>query len=75
MVVRIFLSQLHLAQDAAERTTMVTTYLSLLESKSVLSEEDRKIFLAAIFRPTSDGIVKDDGIPPSMADLLTRPPR
>lgn len=72
LVVRIFLSHLHLATDAAERVVMARTYLSLLEGDRLTSKEDRQLILQALFRPTSDGIVKDEGIPPSALEFLTR---
>lgn len=72
LVVRMFLSHLHLATDAAERVVMARTYLSLLEGDRLASKEDRQLILQALFRPTSDGIVKDEGIPPSMLEFLTR---
>ncbi len=72
LVVRMFLSHLHLATDAAERVVMARTYLSLLEGDKLASKEDRQLILQALFRPTSDGIVKDEGIPPSMLEFLTR---
>ena len=75
LLVRMFLSQLHLAQDAAERVTMATTYLSLHEGKQLEGAEDRKIILQALFRPSSDGIVKDEGLPPSFAEVFTRGPK
>lgn len=72
LVVRMFLSNLHLASDADERVVMVKTYLSLLEGKALESKEDRQLILQALFRPGSDGIVKDEGIPPSFMEFLTR---
>lgn len=75
LVVRMFLSHLHLATDAAERVVMARTYLSLLEGDRLASKEDRQLILQALFRPASDGIVKDEGIPPSFLELLTRSPK
>lgn len=72
LVVRIFLSNLHLATDAAERVVMVHTYLSLLEGDRLSGDEDRQLILQALFRPASDGIVKDEGLPPSAFEFLTR---
>lgn len=60
--VRIYLSEHHLAIDARFRATMVQTYLALT-NEGVATESDRNIILAAIFRPTGDGIVKDDAAP------------
>ena len=75
LVVRMFLSNLHLMTDAAERVVMVKTYLSLLEGDRLSSSEDRQLILQAIFRPASDGIVKDEGIPLSFFEFLTRNPK
>lgn len=72
LLVRIFLSHLHLTTDAAERVVMVRTYLSLLEGDRLSGNEDRQLILQALFRPASDGIVKDEGLPPSMFEFLTR---
>lgn len=75
LFVRMFLSHLHLTTDAAERVVMVRTYLSLLEGDRLASKEDRQLILQALFRPASDGIVKDEGLPPSMFEFLTRQPK
>ena len=72
LVVRMFLSHLHLLADASERVVMVKTYLSLMEGEQLQSKEDRQLILQALFRPASDGIVKDEGIPFSLAEALTR---
>ncbi len=75
LVVRMFLSNLHLASDADERVVMVKTYLSLIEGDRLSSNEDRQLILKALFRPASDGIVKDEGIPPSFLEFLSRSPK
>lgn len=72
LLVRMFLSHSHLATDAAERVTMVKTYLALLEGEKLLADDDRKLILQALFRPASDGIVKDEGLPHPALDFLTR---
>lgn len=72
LLVRMFLSHLHLLTDAGERVVMVQTYLSLLEGDHLTSKEDRQLILHALFRPASDGIVKDEGVPFSLAEMLTR---
>lgn len=72
LLVRMFLSHLHLLTDAGERVVMVQTYLSLLEGDHLASKEDRHLILQALFRPASDGIVKDEGVPFSLAEVLTR---
>lgn len=72
LIVRMFLSNSHLATDAEERVTMVQTYLSLLEEGKMESGDDRKLILAPLFRPASDGLVKDEGLPHPVLELLTR---
>ena len=72
LIVRMYLSQSHLATDAEERVTMVKTYLSLLEGGKMPDSEDRKLVLTPLFRPATDGIVKEDGIPHPALDLLTK---
>lgn len=71
VLVRTYLSQQHLATDAAERVTMVKTYLALLEAKSAPADNLAPI-LVALFRNASDGFVKDDSMPPVIAELLTK---
>jgi hypothetical protein len=44
----------------------------LLEGDRLANKEDRQLILTALFRPAADGIVKDEGIPPSMLEFLTR---
>ena len=72
LVVRMFLSNLHLQTDAAERAVMVQTYLALLEGGGLDDGEDRRLILQALFRPASDGIVKDEGLPASLFEYVTR---
>ncbi|MCS3806663.1 hypothetical protein HNO92_004272 [Chromobacterium alkanivorans] len=70
--VRMLLSQVHLENDAAERVTMAQTYIALMRRGKLPEGDDLKTVLAALFRPSGDGIVKDEGIPPSMMELLTK---
>jgi hypothetical protein len=70
--VRIFISNLHLENDAAERVTMAKTYLALLRDGSLPKDDSIGTILAALFRPTGDGIVKDEGLPPTAIEWLTK---
>jgi Rps23 Pro-64 3,4-dihydroxylase Tpa1-like proline 4-hydroxylase len=74
LMVRIFLSHMHLAGDSSERVVMLKTYLSLIEGGQLTVDRERQLILNALFRPASDGIVKDEGVPPSFLDILTRKP-
>ncbi|MFC4995224.1 DUF6161 domain-containing protein [Rubritalea tangerina] len=72
IISKIFLSQLHAWSDAQERVTMVQTYLSLLQDEKGLGDNDRRLILEALFRPSPSGIIKDDGVPPAMFDMISR---
>jgi len=72
LLVRIFLSSMHLENDAAERVTMAKTYLALIRSDSLSKGDNINTVLAALFRPTGDGIVKDEGVPPSTLEWFTK---
>jgi hypothetical protein len=72
LVVRVLLSHIHLQRDASERSTMLLTYLALLREGAGLKEDDKKLILQALFRPSSSGIVKDDALPSGMYDLITK---
>lgn len=62
LLTRFYLSQNHLYHDAGDRAVMTKTYLALTAEERA-DEKDRAIILAALFRPSADGIVKDDGAP------------
>ncbi|MCB2017182.1 MAG: hypothetical protein KDF54_06685 [Hydrogenophaga sp.] len=72
LIVRMYLSHQHLATDAEERVTMIKTYLALLEGDRMPSDDDRKLVLTPLFRPATDGIVKDEGLPHPLLELFTR---
>tara|TARA_R110002124_G_scaffold250518_2_gene415585 strand:+ start:7810 stop:9003 length:1194 start_codon:yes stop_codon:yes gene_type:complete len=60
LLTRLYLSEHHLRKDAEERRIMTTTYLALMR-KTAAGDADRQVILGALFRNSSDGIVKDDG--------------
>jgi hypothetical protein len=72
VLVRGFLSALHMETDAGERVVMAKTYLALF-SEDKIGESDRALVLAPLFKPSSTGIVKDDAAPASWYEFLTRP--
>lgn len=72
LLTKLYLSQHHLRQDAEERAVMTTTYLAFTAERAA-DDADRAIILNALFRPTSDGIVKEDGgLDMNLASLLSR---
>lgn len=72
ILVRLFISNMHLATDAEERVTMLQTYLSIIREGSDFAPEDKKLILERLFHPAADGLVKDDAAPPSPLEMLTR---
>ena len=63
---RLLSENLAITQDAQERETMVKTFLALMRDettgKSVVTDEDRRIILHALFRPSS--VTATDDTPP-----------
>ncbi|WP_320243554.1 DUF6161 domain-containing protein [Cognatiyoonia sp. IB215182] len=57
---RVHLSERHLALDASEKKAFAETYLAMKEGKDV-GADNEAIILGSLFRPTQDGIIKDDG--------------
>jgi hypothetical protein len=65
LLVRVLLSNLHLATDLRNRATLVQAYLSLILEGGALQDSDRSQIIALVFRPVGDGLVRDDGAPPN----------
>ncbi|MGV3769035.1 MAG: DUF6161 domain-containing protein [Sphingobium phenoxybenzoativorans] len=62
IIVRMYMTDNHLAIDARSRAAMAHTYLALTKDNQA-DENDRAIVLASLFRPITDGFVKDDAMP------------
>jgi molybdopterin-biosynthesis enzyme MoeA-like protein len=72
VIVRLYLSAHHLTIDADERVVMAQTYLALI-NEGKLDPQERTLVLTPLFRPSADGIVKDEAAPDfSTAALLSR---
>lgn len=74
LLVKVFLSNLHLLSDAKERETMIMTYLALEREEQVLKKEDKELILPSIFRTSSHGIIKDDSSPNPIMNIMTKNP-
>jgi hypothetical protein len=71
LLVRLLLSNLHIATDLRNRATLVQTYLALLaDGGGGLTDKDRALIVGIVFRPVSDGLVRDDGVPPTLLTAL-----
>lgn len=62
LMAKIFISNLHLRADADERITMIQTYLALLREGSGPKDDERQLILQTLFRPSSSGFIKEDGV-------------
>ncbi len=56
---RQFSSAKHLELEATERRTMILTYLALMSENKLKEQEDRKVALDTLFRPSQTGIVAE----------------
>lgn len=68
---RLYLSERHMRIDAASRVTMAKTFLALAANKNV-DEKDRGLVLAPLFRPGTDGIIKEDTGVDSVLGMVAR---
>nr|WP_255586976.1 DUF6161 domain-containing protein [Hephaestia mangrovi] len=72
IIIKLYLSEHHLRVDSAERAVMTQTYLAMTEEGSA-TDAERAIVLTSIFRPSPDGIVKEDGpADASLGGILSR---
>lgn len=72
LIVKVFLSNLHLLSDARERQTMIQTYLALEREENTLKETDRDLILPSIFRVSTNGLIKGDSTPNSPINVITK---
>ena len=72
LLVKVFLSNLHLLSDAKERETMIQTYLAFEREEDILKETDRDLILPSIFRVSSDSFIKEDSTPNSPINIITK---
>jgi hypothetical protein len=68
IISRQIIASLSMSSDAAERATMLTTFLSLMQKPEHVKEDDRILILSALFRPSS--ITGEDAAPPNWFDIL-----
>ncbi len=72
---KLYLAERHLALDARERLAFAQSYLGLVREGDVSEEarEQRALVYAALFRPASDGTVREEGgLDPSVAAALSK---
>jgi hypothetical protein len=72
LLVKVFLSNLHLLSDAKERETMIQTYLAFEREENTLKDTDRDLILPSIFRVSANGYIKDDSSPNSPINIITK---
>lgn len=72
---KLYLAERHLALDARERRAFAEVYIGFLKEKDTTEEakDQRALVYSALFRPTTDGIVKEDGgFDPSIAAAISK---
>jgi hypothetical protein len=62
LLVKLFLSSVHLRADAEERVTMLKTYLALAKNNEGIKDKDRTLMIQTVFR-SATSLAKDDGGP------------
>lgn len=75
LLVKLMLSHIHLATDAREREVMISTFMALMrrqESRDGVAKMDLALVLAPIFKPSTTGVIKDDGGPTTLTDFISR---
>lgn len=72
LIVKVFLSNLHLLSDAKERQVMIQTYLAFEREENTLKDTDRDLILPSIFRVSSNGFIKEDSSPNSAINLISK---
>ncbi|KAF0173854.1 MAG: hypothetical protein FD161_3722 [Limisphaerales bacterium] len=71
-LVKLWLSEVHLRHDAQFRIALLRTYLSLLKGEKGIGDKDQSALVAALYRPTPDGVVKEDTTPASLLDFIAQ---
>ncbi|APG47311.1 DUF6161 domain-containing protein [Phaeobacter porticola] len=72
---KIYLAERHLSMDSEERAAFADSYVRLVAMSDTSDEAigQRSIVYASLFRPSSDGIVKDEGgMDPSISAALSK---
>lgn len=73
LFVKLMLSHIHLYADAREREVMISTFMALIrrqESREGIKQSDLALVLAPIFRPSTTGVISDDGGPAMLTDYI-----
>jgi len=60
IILKLMFSNFHLSEEANEKETMISTYLALINEGGGLTDKDKSMILEAIFRPSSNGLIKDE---------------
>jgi hypothetical protein len=71
---RLWLSNLHLAEDAKERVAMAKSYLAFMSdgASSKMSNDEKVVVLSTLFRPSKIGVITEDSMPTSPTGFISR---
>ena len=69
---RIFLTNLSLHADCAERVAMIETFLALMQDEKKVKEDDRVLILQALFRRSAPPPGPDETAPSHLINQLLK---
>lgn len=72
VVVRLWLTHVHLELDARERIVMAETYLSLIEEGITSTDQERQIVMQALFTPAVRSSDRDDASASPLIEAASR---
>lgn len=69
---KMYMSAQHLYEGAEQREVMIQTFLAMKNKDGALAEEDKAYILSYLFKPTNEGLVKEEGAPTPIIDIATK---
>jgi len=70
VLLKLAFNQWHVGTDAAERATLIQTWLAMNEGESPPSEREREFMMAQIFRHVPTGMIEQDTVPQTPITFL-----
>jgi len=72
ILAKVFVANLHLELDAGARRVMVQTYIALSREGQLPDDKSKSLVLGPLFRHVSAGLIKDEGGPSNLFEVLLR---
>ncbi len=71
LLVKQYMSERHLAEDAAERSALIKTFVSMIKGGEIAADRTDAV-LSALFRSAATGLLTGDGSPVLPMDLINK---